>query len=492
MAGLNENGFSIKRQDEIIEDLRQNASDIFADLVPAGDEVKTDDSSVIGRLIGVNTPSLVDLWQAVQDVYDAFNLEAAEGIALDNLAQLGGVIRAQATSSSVDLRLTGTYLTVIPRGSLYSSQQTGKSFATVFSLTLNENFINGAKIAVQTVQNSTLYRLSFSKNPDPDSTGTLFIDYTSDSTATETEILNGLASAINTNPDYNSLFFAEVVNGFLQVDALDLSLNYNFLLTNNLRFDEISKTISALCTETGPNEQAPNTIQSISTPTLGLRLVTNPFSAGLGSDLEKDEDLRVRYRSAKSVGSTNTLEALYADLDRLDGVEDTFIFANESDTVNNTYSIPINPHNIYVVVKGGAGQFIGEAIFKNKAAGIGTAGTQAVTVQDANGFNHLIRFQRPVEVPIYISITIEAQPDFEANGLEKIKAALVTYFRENNGLGDDVIFSRLYTPINSIKGHYVNSLFVGTSASPTGTSNILIEDDFIATINLANIIINVV
>ena len=490
MAGLDENGFSIKRQEEIIEDLRQTARDTFADLVPPGDEVKTDDSSVIGRLIGVNTPSLVDLWQAVQEVYDAFNLEAAEGIALDNLVALGGVSRIQASSSSVEIRVTGDYLTLIPRNTQVSSKQTGKSFATIFDLRLNETFVNGARVGVQTIQNNTLYRISFSRNPDPDSTGQLFINYTSDASATEEEILTGLAAAVNTN--YSSLFVAEMVDGLLQIDAKDLSISFNFSLSNNLLFEEISKNISALCTETGPNEQAPNTIQSLSTPVLGVRLVTNPFSASPGSNLERDEELRVRYRTSKSVGATNTLDALLADLTRLDGVQDVFIFANETDTVNNAYSLPVPPHHLYVVIEGGAGQFIGEAIFKNKAAGIGTVGAQAVTVEDGNGFNHIIKFQRPVQVPIYITVDIEVQPDFEANGVDKIKGALFNFFKDNYGLGDDVIYSRLYTPINSVKGHFVNSLTVGTAPNPTGMVNIPIDDDFISNLELANIIVNVI
>ena len=47
MAGITEDGFSIKRQIDIIEDLKQNAETIFRDLVPAGEIVDTSDSSAI-------------------------------------------------------------------------------------------------------------------------------------------------------------------------------------------------------------------------------------------------------------------------------------------------------------------------------------------------------------------------------------------------------------------------------------------------------------
>lgn len=490
MAGLGENGFVIKSQEEIIEDLRTAARDAFADLVPAGDEVRTDSSSVIGRLIGVQTPLVVDIWESIQEVYDAFNLEAASDIALDNIVAIGGVKRNQASPTVADMRLTGDYLTFIPSGTQFSSKQTGKAFETQLSNTLNATAINGVKVGVQTVQNSTLYRLTFSRNPDATGAGSQFIDYTSDASATETEILNGLKTAINTS--FSSVFTATVVDNTLVIDAVDLSLNYNFGFTNNLLFTQVSKEVETLCTENGPNAQAPNTITTIVTPVLGLTAVTNSFAAATGTNRETDEELRVRYRTSKSSGALSTLEALYSDVSKVEGVQDLFIFPNEQETTFNGYTVPVPPHSIYVVVQGGPTQEIGDAIFNNKAAGIGTAGSEAVIVQDDNGFNHTINFQRPNNITIYIDLEIDPEPTFEANGVDKIKTAIVQYFFDNIGLGDDVLYSRLYEPINSVKGHFVNSLTVGTAPNPTGTSNIVVADDEIATTIIANINITVV
>lgn len=490
MAGLTENGFTIKTEDEIVEDLRSAARDTFADLVPPGDQVRTDDSSVIGRLIGVQVPILVDLWEAVQEVYDAFNIEAAEGIALDNLTQIGGVSRLEATSSTVDMQLSGDYLTVIPAGTQFSSEQTGNIFETAFATNLNGTAVNVIKIGVQAIQNSATYSLFYARNPDALGAGTITVTYNSDASATEDEILQGLASQLNLN--HSGKFSAVVVDTELVITAVDLSLSYNFTTTNNLIINEVSKNTSTICTETGPNEQAPNTIETVVTPVLGLLAVTNPFSASPGNNRETDEELRVRYRTAKSVGATSTLEALYADLLKLDGVQDVFIFPNEAETTFNGYTVPVPPHSLYVVIEGGAAQFIGEAIFDNKAGGIGTAGNEAVVIEDSNGFNHTINFQRPEQIPIYIDITVDPEPDFAANGVDSIKAALVQYFIDRVGLGDDVLYSRLYTPINSVQGHFVTSLTVGTAPNPVGTSNIVVDDDKLATLDIANINITIV
>ncbi|MNY74768.1 hypothetical protein D3C86_2138740 [compost metagenome] len=66
-------------------------------------------------------------------------------------------------------------------------------------------------------------------------------------------------------------------------------------------------------------------------------------------------------------------------------------------------------------------------------------------------------------------------------------AALEAYL-----VGDDVIYSRFYTPVNQVPGHAVNSLTIGTAPSPVGTSNIVIDFDEVATFDLDNIIVTVV
>ena len=56
-------------------------------------------------------------------------------------------------------------------------------------------------------------------------------------------------------------------------------------------------------------------------------------------------------------------------------------------------------------------------------------------------------------------------------------------------IGEDVVYSRLYTPINSVSGFQVDSLKIGTSPSPTGTSNIVIDFDEISNVMESFIVI---
>jgi uncharacterized phage protein gp47/JayE len=60
-------------------------------------------------------------------------------------------------------------------------------------------------------------------------------------------------------------------------------------------------------------------------------------------------------------------------------------------------------------------------------------------------------------------------------------------------IGEDVLYSRLYTPINSsTEGFYVNSMTIGTSAAPVGTSNISVDYNEIVNISASNILVSFV
>ena len=107
MAGLTNTGFTVNRMSDILTSLRAEAVQLFQDQVQPGDIVDTSDSAILGRLIGLVTPSLVDLWEAAQQDYAAFDPNSATGIALDNLVALGGLSRQGETYSTSSVILSG-------------------------------------------------------------------------------------------------------------------------------------------------------------------------------------------------------------------------------------------------------------------------------------------------------------------------------------------------------------------------------------------------
>src|SRR5690606_5453849 len=116
MAGISDQGFTIKRMTEILSDLRAEATSLFQDLVEPGDQVDTSNSSALGRLVALVTPSLADLWEVAQADYQAFDPNSATGIALDNLVALGGITRQEQTYSTAQVIISGDNGTLVSSG----------------------------------------------------------------------------------------------------------------------------------------------------------------------------------------------------------------------------------------------------------------------------------------------------------------------------------------------------------------------------------------
>jgi uncharacterized phage protein gp47/JayE len=480
MAGITPEGLVIRRLDEVLVNLRAKAVELFSDLVVPGEVVDTSDSSTLGRLTALAAPSLTDLWEAVQEDYSAFDPNSAVGIPLDNIVAIGGITRFAATATNAQVLFAGDNGVLVTQNSIVSSPTTSEKFNVVAPVALSPSQASGATFTVTTVVNSTLYTITYAT-----STTTLNISFTSDATATAAEILAGLQAAIvASHPTLSS----SVVGTTLVVDRVDVFQAVTFSTTPNLGITKCKKIGQVLAQKTGPIAQAANTITTIATPILGWDSITNPLSATTGRNKETDEELRVRFRNAKFERASNILEALHSALINLDGTEEVVIYENDTDV---TDSNGVLPHSFMPIVLGGISTNIAETIWENKPLGIRSQGTTVVNITDSQGFPHPIGYKIPTAVTIYISMTLTTDANFPQDGQTKIKTALIDYFKANFGIGDDVIYSRLYTPINSIPGHQVNSLTIGTSPSPVGTSNIVINFDQIASLSSANIIITV-
>jgi len=480
MAGISDQGFTIKRMTEILSDLRAEATSLFQDLVEPGDQVDTSDSSALGRLISLVSPSLADLWEVAQADYQAFDPNSATGIALDNLVALGGITRQEQTFTTASILVSGDNGTLIPIGNTVSSTTSANQFKTTSPIALSPSSASGITLSVIAVQNSSLYSISYSNT-----TTTNTVNFTSDASATLAEILTGLLTIINSaHPSLD----ASVVGNNLVIDRDDIFQTVSFSVSANLSFTKI-RTVSEVVSDTpGISEQEVGTINTILTPVLGWDSVTNPLPAISGQERETDEQLRLRFRNGKFEKATNTIDSIYSALINLTGVTEVTIYENDNGTVDAN-GVP--GHSFLPIVVGGLSTDIANAIWQNKPIGILSYGNTTVTINDNQSppFPHAVSFSRPTPIVIYITMNITTDGNFPANGEDQIRTALIDYFSQNFGTGDDVIYSRLYTAINSVPGHYVESLSVGTSPSPTGTTNIPIAFDSVASLSSINIVI---
>lgn len=241
---------------------------------------------------------------------------------------------------------------------------------------------------------------------------------------------------------------------------------------------------------TGPVIALAGTITEIDTPITGWATVTNLADADEGTDEETDVELRARRERSVAKNSQAIVDALYSTVRNIDGVTQTVVLENDTNAVDGN-GLP--PHSFEVIVVGGTNVEIGDAIWLKKPAGILSHGDVTVQILDSQGLPHDISFTRPTTVDVYVEVQVTKFPSYPANGDELIKQAIVDYANgelvvgRGFSLSDDVIYTRLYTPINSIQGHEIDTLFIGTSPSPTGVVNIPIGVSEISNFTTANI-----
>ena len=481
MAGLTPAGFELKRLPQIISELKEQSVPVFQDLLTnPNDVVDTSDSSNIGRLVNLVSPSLTDLWEALQGVYSAFDPNSAEGIPLKNLAQLVGLEAQPATASSVQLVLLMDAATTVPQGSIVRATDTGTEWQ--INNNVNANITNYAASIIVVPASAVTpqdYIITYRVG-----TSTSTITFTSPGGQTQREVAEGIKFVIDSV--HNTQLSASLVGNTLTVDRLQPTSPAVFTITSNIQLSQMKMVVTSTATEVGPLQQDANTIVSISTPILGWRSVTNPNPAIPGRSPETDEELRDRLLTSRSTRASNLWDSLYSALRNLEGVYSVNIEENDSSvTVNG-----VPPYSYVAVVSGGNDTEIAQEVWRNKPLGIAPQGNTSAIAKDVRGSNRTVKFSRPTEIPIYIDLTIVLDTDvFPGDGIDQIKQAIIDFTVGAYQIGDDVIYTRLFTPINQVRGHYVSSMTIGTTASPVGTSNIAIAYDEIASFSADNITI---
>lgn len=473
--GVTDQGFVIKRLEDILQEQRARATEIFKDLVPPGDAVDTSDSSTLGRLINLDSEGDAELWEIAQQVYSSMDPNTATGVALDNIVAYGGLTRERESRSLATLLVEGDRGTSIPTGSVVQAPSIGVRFKINRPVVLNMQDVAGISIEVAVVEEGALYAITYVS----DAAGADVIQYISEAGDTQETILTELKTLIN---ESHPRLLAEVIDGVaLRITVVDMFQETDFSLSGNMAAIKIVKVAEASAEEPGPVEAVANSITQIVSSILGWDSVTNPIPAVRGRFTETDEELRLRFERTKHTRGINTFDAVLSSVVGIEGVSEVKLYENDQDD-EDANGLP--PHSFRVIVSGGPQQTIAEAIWRNKPIGIGTTGGIMTQVLDSQGQPHKVFFSRPELVPIFVRIQITPFSDFPQDGVDMIRRAVADYKLK---IAENVVHSRLYTPINSVPGHQVDLLEIGTSPDDLAPTNIVMGFDQLATFILANV-----
>ena len=434
-TGLTPEGFKAKRLQDVKTDMEQRLIEAFGD-------PDLRDESVYGQLVGIQSELAALLWALAEDVYASQYPDTASGVSLDHVASLTGIVRIPATPTQVDAVAYGVPNTLLPAGREAENPRTDDVYRSFADVTISPEAAVEAVITVDTVEDDD-YTITVDGTP-----------YTfTASSDTEQQILTGLNGALS-----GSGITRELGTGTL---TLTRDAPMDIGLSGNLAFDEVGTILPMRGVVAGAKLLPTGALTEILTNVTGWNRIDNLQPGVTGTDRETDAELRARRERSTRILGRQTLPAIEARLRALPLVQDVSLNANDGETTD-AFGTP--RQHIWAILEGGDDDEIGEVLFSTVAAGIGYRGNVVVAVEsDVTGKEYEVRFDRPTFIDPDITVEYERLSNFPDDGEDRIIAALTGKVLR---LGEKLVTSRLYTPVNTVQGVQIDLLEVDAGAGP--------------------------
>jgi uncharacterized phage protein gp47/JayE len=488
--GVTPQGFKIKRLSDISDETTDSFKSAFGDNI----DLTADDP--LGNIKGILDERISLLWELAQDVYDSQYPATAEGATLDNVLSLTGTTRLAPQFSEVTGRIQGTLGTSVSIG--FISSVLGNSDSRFVT---TESGVIGA--GIDEVQDITFSAVPTSGTWTVSHDGNIAAIQFNDTNAQIQTALRALASLTDVvvSGDYTSGFTVTYTGADGQKEQPELVLETNTLDAGGAVAITITETtkgflpfvdLNMQAEVVGPVQALAGTLTVIETPQVGVTQITNLLDAIVGRDIESDPAAKLRQKQDQQLSGSATIPGIKNSLLEIDQVEVAVVIENASD-LTDLQGRP--PHSFEAVVLGGDEQEIANEIFNVKPAGIQTFGTVSKNVIDPEGGLQVINFSRPLDVDVYLVVNITPNTDpvegalYPVDGDDQVEAKLLE-FAEGLTVGNDVINSAMYTPVNEVPGVIGIQILAGTAPGPTLENNIPIDITEIAKFDSTRITVN--
>lgn len=302
--------------------------------------------------------------------------------------------------------------------------------------------------------------------------------------------INGISRRAATNSTVDVLLVGEpgtnITNGSVK-DTNGIIWNFPAQVVIGIDGTAIA---TATCTTPGAVAALAGSVNKINTPTRGWVSVTNPLAAAVGVAAETNAELRVRQSQSVALPSVTPFEAVDGAIANIEGVTRHKLYENDQDTPDAN-GLP--PHSIAAIVEGGDATVIANTLRGVKGQGSTPFGSTVIIVPDKYGSPHPVGFSRPVDVPVFVKITISPLTGYTSQIGDEIKAAVAAYIN-SLAIGASVLLSRIYSPANlgvvsggNSRYYDITELLIGTSPAGVAATNIVIDFDHSASCRVADI-----
>lgn len=425
--GVTDAGFIKKRLPEIQTDIQ---TALQSGLMV---KVKNIPQAVFGELIDTFSERETAIWEECEAVYNAMYPLTATGASLDLAVSFSGVKRLLDASTIVDAICLGAEGTLLAIGQEVQVPSTSDTFSNQAPITITANNAIEVYVNVVSVATGTVYSITIN--------GSVY-SYTAQSSDTIASILAALVALLNA-----SGLPVSSDGATLTVSSIDGSTPFTCAVSTSLTVPEIG-TIGRFYADNAGAITAPvGQLTQINTPVAGWIGLTNPADGTVGRLEETDTQLRTRYNSGVYVLGAGTVDSIQANIaQNVVGVTACLVIPNNTDSTVNGQP----PHSIQVIVQGGSVIDITTELLRVGGAGINTYGSISQTVNDSQGQPHVISFNRPIPLYVWLSATVTPFSDgdevYPSNGPTAVQGALVAQGGAL-GIGSDIIRGRLLSPV---------------------------------------------
>ena len=436
-------------------------------------ELNLQDASVFGQVIGVFSDPIRQQWEVQQAVYRSAYPDSASGEALDQVSSITGARRPEAQQSNVVLdRLfleDGTTLNV---GDAVSVGTSGARFLITSAITNSSGETRTMSAPAKTEDYGPIQGYAETINEIRTPVSGWSAAAAVSGTVTETFSLDGLGLSLQV--DENGTSQAVTFTAGNPWSAADAATAIKAQTTGIDAYDSgLGKLRIASDTEGGISaiEIESGTALTALGLTAALTKGLNSEDAEPGRSIALDPELRIYRLQTLRSGGSGTIEALYAALRALTGVQEVLILENRSPAVS-VEGLP--PNSYEAIMRGGVAQDIAETIWLKGPAGIEAFGVISNTVVDSAGYNQIIKHSEPTDIAVYLTYTLTTDSSYPADGDALVKAAVVAYANLLNTGDDAVALQFKAVPLTITGVTDVPVFFIGLVPTPSGTSNIAI------------------
>lgn len=233
-----------------------------------------------------------------------------------------------------------------------------------------------------------------------------------------------------------------------------------------------------------------DTLTTIITPVTGVERITNPYESVAGSDIETDNELRLRAANSLTYRATSIFDGMLAQILQLTGVSK--IAGKENNTKNSVSykGIMLEPNSIAVVVKGGDLQAIGKVMLENKTVGADVMGDKDINVyEEISKQTSTMRIYRPTQVALKAELQVAINNLTTQDYADQLKNQIINII-DNYNINDEIIPFQVASNLSLMNVKLVDFKMGLVSASATYNPIQLNFTDE-ATISPANIVVSI-